>query len=90
MITNEESERIARITAYENMLDEAMALLKDDKCTTRLTELLTALEAYYTSPLWKQDFAADEAGLLPKNLKRGVLSEDGIYHLLTEGRNDDE
>ncbi|MBK6087256.1 DUF4298 domain-containing protein, partial [Ruminococcus difficilis] len=30
------------------------------------------------------DFAADEAGLLPKGLKRGVLSEDGIYNLLEE------
>ena len=28
------------------------------------------------------DFAADEAGLLPKDLKRGVLSEDDIYLLL--------
>ena len=28
--------------------------------------------------------AADEAGLLPKDLKRGVLSEDGIYNLLEE------
>ena len=32
----------------------------------------------------KRDFEADEAGLLPKGLKRGVLSEDGIYDLLEE------
>ena len=31
---------------------------------------------------WKKDFAADEAGLLPQGLKRGVLSEDGIYNIL--------
>ena len=30
------------------------------------------------------DFEADEAGLLPPDLKRGVLSEDGIYNLLEE------
>ena len=42
------------------------------------------LEAYYKSPEWKRDFADDEAGRLPKGLKRGVLSEDGIYNLLEE------
>ena len=30
------------------------------------------------------DFEADEAGLLPPELRRGVLSEDGISHLLEE------
>jgi len=40
------------------------------------------LAAYYTSVAWKADFAADEAGLLPANLKRGVLSEDGVYGIL--------
>ena len=40
------------------------------------------LERYYASPESKEDFAADEAGQFPKDLKRGVLSEDGIYNLL--------
>ena len=40
------------------------------------------LAAYYSSEAWKADFAADEAGLLPANLKRGILSEDGVYILL--------
>ena len=31
-----------------------------------------------------KDFEADEAGKLPKDLKRGVLSEDGIYDLLSD------
>lgn len=30
------------------------------------------------------DFEADEAGLLPPDLKRDVLSEDGIFNLLEE------
>ena len=29
-------------------------------------------------------YMLDEAGLLPKDLKRGVLSEDGVYHLLAD------
>ncbi len=45
---------------------------------------IAALASYYGSDEWKQDFAADEAGLLPKDLKRGVLSEDGIWNLLEE------
>jgi hypothetical protein len=40
------------------------------------------LESYYTSGDWLADFEADEAGLLPKDLKRGVLSEDGLHDLL--------
>ena len=49
-----------------------------------LTSALSTLEAYYTSPAWLSDFEADEAGLLPPDLKRGVLSEDGIYNLLED------
>ena len=45
---------------------------------------IAALEQYYGSEEWKQDFAADEAGLLPADLKRGVLSEDGIWNLLSD------
>ncbi|MBR5722286.1 MAG: DUF4298 domain-containing protein [Oscillospiraceae bacterium] len=46
--------------------------------------MVQALSDYYGSDAWKRDFAADEAGLLPKDLKRGVLSEDGIYNLLEQ------
>ena len=44
------------------------------------------LEAYYTSDQWKEDFAADETGRYQKNLKRGVLSEDGIYNVLERNK----
>ena len=45
---------------------------------------MNELVSYYTSAEWKQDLEADEAGLLPQKLPRGVLSEDGIYNLLEE------
>ena len=32
------------------------------------------------------DFEADEEGKLPADLKRGVLSEDAVYDLITEHR----
>ena len=47
---------------------------------------LRELENYYGSDDWKQDFADDEAGLLPQGLRRGVLSEDGIWNLLEDSR----
>ena len=43
---------------------------------------LEELSEYLGSGLWLKDFEADEAGLLPEGLKRGVLSEDGLYDLL--------
>lgn len=49
-------------------------------------EAIATLSAYYGSNEWKQDFADDEAGLLPAGLKRGVLSEDGLWNLLAEVR----
>ena len=45
-------------------------------------DALSDLEAYYGSDEWKQDFRDDEAGLMPNDLKRGVLSEDGIWNVL--------
>lgn len=49
---------------------------------TALQPEIDRLAAYYSSEAWKADSAADEAGLLPANLKRGVLSEDGVYGIL--------
>ena len=46
--------------------------------------LLAAMLRYYEGGQWLSDYAADEAGLLPPTLKRGVLSEDGVYNFLTE------
>ena len=45
--------------------------------------LVTELSDYYEGD-WRSDFEADERGELPVDLKRGVLSEDGLYNLLTQ------
>ncbi len=74
----------ARILQHEMTMREAEHLLRTNKNADRLQSLISELEAYYTSDEWKRDFADDEAGLLPKKLQRGVLSEDGIYNLLEE------
>lgn len=81
-------EQIARIRLMERRLNQALAAVKRlDSALEKYEaaqEAIAALSEYYGSDLWKQDFAADEAGLLPEGLKRGVLSEDGIWNLLTD------
>ena len=47
-----------------------------------MRQSLAVLASYYSSREWKEDFAADEAGLFPRSLKRGILSEDGLWNLL--------
>ena len=80
-------EQIERIKHFEMLLDRIAPVLEN------LEEALDAFEgiqddvkelsAYYESDEWRDDFEADEAGKLPADLKRGVLSEDGIYDVLS-------
>ena len=85
---SDNKEQIARIRLMERRLNQALAAVKRlDSALEKYEaaqEAIAALSEYYGSDLWKQDFAADEAGLLPEGLKRGVLSEDGIWNLLTD------
>ena len=80
--------RIERITHMEGLLDKsAEVIARLEQALEDFAALqpdIAELEAYYTSPQWRKDFEADEAGKLPKDLKRGVLSEDGIYDLLSD------
>ena len=79
--------QIERIEYMERLLDFVIEARKEQHTnqekSARIQEALRILAEYYTSDEWKQDFADDEAGLLPKDLKRGVLSEDGLWNLLT-------
>ena len=79
--------QIERITRMEQILDEATeaadALLAALERYQALKPRIDELEAYYTSTLWMQDYRDDSAGRLPQRLKRGVLSEDAVYDLLS-------
>lgn len=46
--------------------------------------LLEELRRYYEGGQWLLDYQADERGELPRDLKRGVLSQDGVWDLLAE------
>jgi hypothetical protein len=83
-------EQIERIKTMEQYLDRAsQAVMKLSAALDDYAEAQSAireLSAYYGSDDWKQDFADDEQGLLPNDLKRGVLSEDAVWNLLEDSR----
>lgn len=80
--------QIERIRLMEEKMEEAAALLSNAREAPETLALgrplFEALAAYLHSPQWLADYAADEEGLLPPTLKRGVLSQDGLYNLLME------
>ena len=49
-----------------------------------LWEDVRVLCAYMEGGLWLCDYERDERGELPENMKRGVLSQDALYDLLSE------
>ncbi len=80
--------QIERIKWMEQRFDKALAAIKDKSADSlkAIKEDVAELSKYYGSELWKLDFAADEAGRFPSGFKRGVLSEDGIWNLLSDYR----
>ena len=83
-----QKEQIERIQKMEQLLDKAWVAISKGCITSNeheeIQRAIDILSDYYGSDTWKQDFADDEAGLLPKDLKRGVLTEDAIWNLLAD------
>lgn len=73
---------VKRICRMERYFDEVRAANGD--LTKSLLRKLRTLEKYMDSGVWLKDYIYDERGMLPHTLKRGVLSEDGLYNLLCE------
>ena len=65
---------IERITYMEALFDRAL----------ETKEIPRELLDYYTGGQWLQDYEAEERGELPEDLKRGVLSQDGLWDLMAE------
>ena len=70
------ADRLERIAKMEAAFDRASIRPTEDD--------LRALTAYMDSGDWLKDYTADEQGRIPKGMKRGVLSQDGLYNLICE------
>lgn len=79
---------IERIRDMEAIFDTVQEMMKYDELSViqyqELKEKILCLRQYQESGQWLEDFECDERGELPLDLKRGVLSEDGVYNLLIE------
>lgn len=79
---------IRRIEAMEAAFDRtalAVRMMESALDTYETVKVdIDRLTEYLESGAWREDFEADEAGLVPTTLKRGVLSEDGLYDLLAD------
>lgn len=78
-------ERVSQMEQYMDEVSEALRTgpnkIKEDSVLCKKVKILTD---YMDSGQWLADYEADERGELPKDLKRGVLSQDGLYNLLCE------
>ena len=79
---------IQRIVAMEAAFDRTSLAVQRLEAALDTYETVKVdidrLTDYLESGAWREDFEADEAGLVPGDLKRGVLSEDGLYNLLAD------
>ena len=79
----EATERIRQMESYFDMLqkaaDENPDVIREDALIKAALRILTQ---YYENGQWLRDYELDEKGLLPKDLKRGVLAQDAVYDFL--------
>lgn len=72
----------------EAYYDEVLLVLEKEKMTINrnvdIKEKIQILRRYQESGQWLKDYESDERGEFPSDLKRGVLSQDGLYNLLID------
>lgn len=75
---------VERVRAMEELYDLVRAGLNAGlpACHSDLAGAVATLRAYLEEGVWLEDYCRDEQGLFPRELKRGVLSQDGLYDLL--------
>ena len=76
---------IDRVRQMEQCFDLLQQLAQENPAPEKdalFQELLAFLTQYYHGGQWLQDYELDEQGLLPRELKRGVLAQDAVYDLL--------
>ena len=80
-------ERIKTMEEHLNKASQAVKALSDAlDLYAEAMESIETIDDYLVSDEWQQDFDDSEAGRLPKDLKCGVLSEDGIWNVVDTNR----
>ena len=83
---DERKKQLARIRQMERRFRAVTAAMKRLNAALDKWEAvqddIAALSGYYGSQEWRKDFEDDEAGLLPEDLKRGVLRDDSFDVIL--------
>ncbi len=72
------------VRPYLGGADDPAARADARKALEPFQDEIAALDYYQRSGLWQQDYEAEEAGRLPADIRRSVLSQDGLYNLLEE------
>ncbi len=78
---------VERIEYLEKIYDEVENAFKNNACFFEdevIQKKVSLLTQYMESGQWLRDYSLDEKGELPKDLKRGILSEDGLYNLICD------
>ena len=79
-------EAVERISLMEACFDLLQRTEKENPAALRedpsVKAMLQTLTGYYESGQWLRDYELDEIGFLPRDLKRGGLSQDAVYHFL--------
>lgn len=84
-MVEEAAQRVEQMEVYKDELEEALPAL--ESLAQKLEEIrqpYQALDGWYQHD-WLKDYELDEKGLFG-DLRRGVLSEDGLYNLFEEYR----
>ncbi len=86
-ITNEQPlRRVKRMELLFDLVTNTLHTAPDTLQSSSVKQAAKMLSDYYESGEWLHDYEADGQGLLPSDLKRGVLSQDGLYDLLCDIR----
>ena len=82
------NDKIKRVEEMEKIMDKSADIFRElnmvlDKLEENFLDY-KKLDEYYSSEKWFLDVEDFNNGVLPQDLKCGVLSEDGAYNLFGE------
>ena len=81
---------IDRIKEMENALNNSIKAIKEfEKALEKFVKAqdeINKVSTYYGSETWFSDVEENDSGIIPQNVKVGILSEDIAYDMLMENR----